>query len=160
MSAKPASFPRAIGLGKEGGAGAAHEINADRTDVAVSPLVVLRRQRTRCLAPEQQTHTGAASDLYASKAHRKAQEQARLADARVTDQHENEQIVICERRVAKLGSCRRELHVEGGRLSMVRRRASAVHISRHEKQRAMCSGGDGLCGAHSRPSCAPCGRTS
>eukprot|EP00964_Phaeocystis_antarctica_P105933 scaffold70910_cov69-Phaeocystis_antarctica.AAC.7 len=81
VSAKPA-FPRALGLSKEGGA--AHEIDADRTDVAVGPLVVLRRQRTRASAPEQQSAWRSHFSRQA-KAHRKAQEQARLADARVTD---------------------------------------------------------------------------
>lgn len=93
VSTKPA-FPRALGLSNEGDA--AHEVDTDRTDVAVSPLVVLRRQRSHVSAPEQQNAGAATFFLRGQKAHRKAQEQARLADARVADQHENEQVVICE----------------------------------------------------------------
>ena len=161
VSGTPA-FPRALGQGKEGGA--AHEVDADRTDVAVGPLIVLRRQRTHASAPGDRRAPGRSQVFgkHAGSAHREAQEQTRLADARVADQHENEQVVICGQICAQC-SCQRRRRARvnrtgwGGSPSAVAGERGASHCM---QGMAMCGGGGGLRGAHSRPSSAPCARSS
>ena len=96
----------------------------------------------------------------ARAAHREAQEEAGLADARVADQHENEQVVICGQicaqcRLPKAPPCTRESHGLGrlsergggrarcialhARNGHVRRRRGAARRSQSAFIRALCA---------------------
>ena len=127
---------------------AAHEVDADRADVAVRPLVILwppqhtaSRSASGCNR-QQLSSLSAASSLQhvvflpseAGRAHREAQEQAGLADTRVADQHQDEEVIICGQGCT--GLCAQLLGGGGAAVASASQRGASAAVCTYRPSRA------------------------
>lgn len=74
--------------------GRTHEVDPDRANVTVRILVLLLRATAAPHLHSLDTVRVPDQGMEGGSAHRKPREQARLADARVTNQHQLEQVVV------------------------------------------------------------------